>query len=153
MLPHCKWFSCSQQLGAVFPWGANPFEDAPSSEFISQLATVQCQQGSNRLPCSRVIKSLRGYARICMITLIAWLLKWKYFSLLSQHARTLSSPCHSGSPLCGQRELSITAQQPQGTAGIIAISFPATLGSAGTHTGFPSSLARSTRWYSNGVCN
>lgn len=49
--------------------------------------------------------------------------------------------CHSGSPLHGQRELSITAQQPQGTAGIIAISFPATLGSAGTQTGFPSSLA------------
>lgn len=52
---------------------------------------------------------------------------------------------NSGSPVPGQRRLSITAQQPQGTAGITAISFPATLGSAGPQTGFPSSLAHNTR--------
>lgn len=45
----------SGKLCSISTLGANPFEDEIPSECISHLATVQCQQGSNRLPCSQVI--------------------------------------------------------------------------------------------------
>lgn len=45
----------SEELRSISTLGANPFEDEIPPECISQLATAQCQQGSNRLPCSQVI--------------------------------------------------------------------------------------------------
>lgn len=48
-------FPSGEELCSISTLGANPFEDEIPSECISQLATVQCQQGSNRLPCSQAI--------------------------------------------------------------------------------------------------
>lgn len=66
----------------------NPFEDEILRN-VSHLATMPTRIKQTALFSSN--KSLRGYARICMITLIAWLPKSKYFLLLSRHASAPSS--------------------------------------------------------------
>lgn len=92
--------------------------------------------------------SLRGYVRVCMIMLIAWLLKSKSTTPLCLHAIACEAVNKSkcGSPLCDQRGLLYL-----GSAATRHNNNPVTChwGSPGKQ-GFPLSQEWSTRWHSHG---